>query len=79
MLRWSSSIFNPEPARNDIQSEEWGTMSLDDSVNQLSNVIDPTTWNNSNFSLVNISVYSVFKWEQTQPWLFITTYKGSEL
>ena len=55
---------------------ELPTMSLEDSRNQLSKRIDPAMWNDSNFSLVNFSVYSVIKWEWKQPWLFITTYKG---
>ena len=59
MIRWSSSLLNSEPASDSIRPVEWGTMSLKCSVNQLSNVINPAMWNNSNFSLVSISVYAV--------------------
>ena len=72
IFRWSSSVLNPEAARDVIWLEESGTMSLNDSVNQFNNVIDPVIWKDSNFSLVNISV----KWEWTQSWLCITAYKG---
>ena len=43
MFRWSSFVLNPEPASDVIGLEESGNMSLDDSVNQLSNVIDLAT------------------------------------
>ena len=56
MFRWSTSVLNPQPASDDIWLEELGNMSLMDSVKLLSNVIYPATWNDSNFSLVNISV-----------------------
>ena len=59
--RWSSSFLNPEPASDVIRLELLGTMSLDDLVNQLSNVINPATGNASNFSPVNISVYAVLE------------------
>ena len=36
--------MNPEPASDVIWLEELGTMSLNNSVNQLTNVIDPATW-----------------------------------
>ena len=61
MFRLSSSILNPEPALDVIQIEELGTISLEKLVNQLSNQIDPAMWNDSNFNLVNISVYAIFK------------------
>ena len=59
MFRLSTSILHPEPASDVIGLEELGTMSLDNSVNQLSNAINSATWKDSNFSLVNISVYAV--------------------
>ena len=55
MFRWSSSILNPEPASDVIQFEELGTMSLYNSLNHLSNLVDPATWNDSKFSFVNIT------------------------
>ena len=76
MFQWSSSVLNPELANDVIHLEESGILSLDDSVNQLINVIDPAMWNDSNFSLLNISVYTVFQLEQMLPWLFITMCKG---
>ena len=60
MFRWSSSIVN-SAASDVIWLEELGTMSLDNSVNQLSNVIDPVRWNDFNFILNSISVYAIFK------------------
>ena len=72
MFRWSFFVLNPKPASDDIRLDESGTMSLDNSVNQLSNVIDPAASNDSNLSLVN----AIFEWEWKQPWLFITMYKG---
>ena len=44
----------PEPVSNVIRLE-------DDSLNQFSNMIDPATWIDSNFSLMNFNVYTVFK------------------
>ena len=35
MFRWSSSVLNPEPASDAIRLEELGTISLDNSVNNL--------------------------------------------
>ena len=62
MFRWSSNlngvVLNPESANDVIPLEESGTLSLDDLVNQLSNVFHPATWKNSNFRLVNISVFT---------------------
>ena len=61
MFRWSFSVLNPETASDVIWLEESGTMSLGNSVNHLSNVIDPASWNDSNLSRVNISVFAIFK------------------
>ena len=47
MLSWSCSVLNSEPASDVIRLEESGTLRLDNSVNQLSNVIDPAMWNMS--------------------------------
>ena len=63
MSRWSSSVLNPESSSDVIRLEESGTISLNDSLNQLSNVIDPATWNESSFSLVKINVYAIFQWD----------------
>ena len=38
MFRWSSSILNPKPASDVIRLEESGTVSLNDSVYQLSKI-----------------------------------------
>ena len=56
MFIWFSSVLNTEPTNEAIQLEESVTMGLDDLVNQLSNVTNPATWNDSNFSFMNISL-----------------------
>ena len=75
IFRWSSFVLNPETASDVSRSEESGTMSFSDSVNQLSNVIHLILPLRKTPNIFHIDGDDVIN--TTLKYLFIDTYKAT--